>query len=213
MAHATREMPCQIYLVVPEDADVAIVGRLLASGRIASLLLLARDGSAPAREIARAMVPLAHGHGIPLVIAHDADIARYAGADGVHIPANEPLYASARSILGSEAIIGADCGASRHDALTLAELGADYVAFGMPPGGAPPADDITALVSWWAEVCEPPVVAWHNGGWDEAVELIAAGADFIAVSALVLEADDPEAALDRLDGLIAGQGAERRREC
>lgn len=208
MAHATRETPCQIYLAVPEDADAGVVGRLLASGRIASLLLLGRDSSAPAPDRARAMAQLAHGHGIPLVIAHDAGVARDAGADGVHIPANETLYAAARQRLGADAIIGADCGASRHDALTLAELGADYVAFGMLPGGAPPADDITAHVSWWAEVCQPPVVAWHDGGWDEAIALLAAGADFIAVSALVLEADDPEAALDRLSGLIAGQSAE-----
>jgi len=208
MARIAPETPCQIYLAAPEEADAAVVGGLLASGRIASVLLFGRDGSAPAPDRARAMAQLAHGHGIPLVIAHDAGVARDAGADGVHIPANETLYAAARQRLGADAIIGADCSASRHDALTLAELGADYVAFGMLPGGAPPADDITAHVSWWAEVCEPPVVAWHNAGWEEAIALIAAGADFIAVSALVLEADDPEAALDRLSGLIAGQSAQ-----
>lgn len=205
MARPAPETPCQIYLAAPEDAEPDLMRRLLAGGGIASLLLHAPGGGSPARGTAEALVPLAHGRGVPLVVMHDAELAHTAGADGVHIPANEPLYASARKLLGPDAIIGADCGVSRHDALVLAELGADYVAFGAPPGAAAPADDIAGLVNWWQEVCEPPVVAWHHDGWEEAAELIGAGADFIAVSGLVLNADDPAGALDRLTGLIARQ--------
>ena len=34
---------------------------------------------------------------------------------------------------GDRGIIGVDAGISRHDAMTVAEAGADYVAFGAPP--------------------------------------------------------------------------------
>ncbi len=207
MARATPQLPCQIYLAAPEDADTGMLGRLLATGQIASLMLHGPGGGPPAQDAADALAPLAHAHGIPLVIARDAGIALRGGANGVHIPANEGLYTPARQSIGSDAIVGVDCGVSRHDALTLAELGADYVAFGAPPGGTASDDDVTGLVSWWQEVCEPPVVAWHRGGWEEATQLIAAGADFILISDLVLKADAPETSLDRLSGLIAEQNA------
>lgn len=99
-------------------------------------------------------------------------------------------------------MVGAGCGTSRHDALVLAELGADYVAFGAEPGNDG-SEDITELVAWWQEVCEPPVVAWHHGGWDEAAALIDAGADFIGVSTLIWNADDPDTALHRLHRMAA----------
>ena len=103
-------------------------------------------------------------------------------------------------------MVGAGCGTSRHDALVLAELGADYVAFGPDPGyqGSP---DITGLVSWWQEVCEPPVVGWHRGGWDEAAALVDAGADFLGVSLLIWDAMDPEGALHDLYRMIMDHSA------
>ena len=39
-------------------------------------------------------------------------------------------YAEARRLLGSDRIVGVTCGASRDRAITAAEAGADYVAFG-----------------------------------------------------------------------------------
>ena len=70
------------------------------------------------------------------LIADDAQLARTLRADGVHLGiTKEPAgaYAEARSILGPRGIVGVDPGISRHDAMTLAEDGADYLAFGAPP--------------------------------------------------------------------------------
>lgn len=205
MARAATGMRCQIYLAAPSDTDGALLARLLGRGSVASLLLRDADGGPPARDAAQAVLSIAHGHGVPLVIAEDAELAGAIVADGVHIAANEALYQAARERLGSDAIIGADCGLSRHDALVLAERGADYVAFGGEGLEDCPATDAAEHVNWWQEVCEPPVVAWHCGGWDEAAALVAAGADFLAVSRLVLRAEDPEEALERLERLIVDQ--------
>jgi len=196
MAESGDEARCQIYLAAPAHADTGRLGRLLDTGAVAAVLLYDDDG-VPDAGTAQAFVALAHGRGVPLLMADAPELARTIGADGVHIPANEARYRSARNTLGADAMVGAGCGTSRHDALVLAELGADYVAFGAARGNDD-AQDITELVAWWQEVCEPPVVGWHQSGWDEAAALIGAGADFIGVSTLIWNADDPGAALERL---------------
>ena len=69
------------------------------------------------------------------LIADDARLARTLRADGVHLGVGKDLagaYEEARSILGQRGIVGVDAGISRHDAMTLAEAGADYIAFGAP---------------------------------------------------------------------------------
>jgi thiamine-phosphate pyrophosphorylase len=200
MGAAEVDHPCQIYLAVPGDADPLALEKLLKGDRVSALLLYGVAG--PPEAIADEVVALAHAHRIPVLITDAPELVHSAGADGVHIPANEERYAACRRMLGPDAMIGAGCGTSRHDALVLGELGADYVAFGPAPGQSE-TQDVTELVSWWQEVCEPPVVGWHSGGWDAAAALIDAGADFIGVSALIWEAEGPVAALDRLSSMIA----------
>lgn len=191
---------CQIYLAVPGDADLRTLEVLLNGDRVSALMLYGVAG--PPEAIARKVVAIAHARGLPVLIGDAPELALSAGADGVHIPANEERYAACREMIGPDAMIGAGCGTSRHDALVLGELGADYVAFGPEPGESG-IQDVSELVSWWQEVCEPPVVGWHSGGWDAAAALIEAGADFIGVSALIWEAEDPIAALARLGNMIA----------
>ncbi len=200
MGEAEPRQPCQIFLAVPTDVNAHDLAALLDGDKVAALLLYG-DGEPP-EALAREVVSIAHGRRVPVLLADAPELARAVGADGVHIPANEERYAICRNILGTEAMIGAGCGTSRHDALVLGELGADYVAFGPEPGERE-IQDVSELVSWWQEVCEPPVVGWHSGGWEEAAALIEAGADFIGVSALIWEADDPAAALEGLNSMIA----------
>jgi len=206
MTSAVADNACQIYLAVPAGAAINPVAALLAGERIACVLLHGEGGAPVPEDTVRQFTALAHGHAVPLLVADDPQLARAAGADGVHIPANEALYSQARQLLGPAAMIGAGCGTSRHDALVLAEQGADYIAFGPEPGGGDASTEETAaLAQWWQEVCEPPVVAWHAGGMDEAAVLIAAGADFIGVSALILDAESPLKALEQLIDLIANR--------
>ncbi len=204
MADPGHEARCQIYLAAPAHADTERLGRLLDTGAVAAVRLYT-DGGVPDASIAQTLIASAHGRGVPLLVTDAPELARSVGADGVHIPANEARYQSARKLLGVNAMVGAGCGASRHDALVLAELGADYVAFGAEPG-EDSAGEINELVAWWQEVCEPPVVGWHHGGWDEAAALIGAGADFIGVSTLIWNADDPDAALERLHRMTTELG-------
>ncbi len=127
------------------------------------------------RALVDRLVPIVQGRDVALVIgalviSEDADLAAAAGADGVVLE-GAAGYRAARGVLGADAIVGIRAGASRHDAMVAGEMGADFVGLTGDPD----------LVSWWAEVMEPPAVAFA-GGHDPAVidTLAAAGADFVA---------------------------------
>jgi thiamine-phosphate pyrophosphorylase len=133
------------------------------------------------------LVAVGRKRGAAVLVADDARLARTVKADGVHLgvsdKAREQLEA-ARATVGGRAIVGADAGRSRHDAMTIGELGADYVAFGVPGFVK---DRETAferqldLVAWWAEIFEIPCVAMDATGPEQAGALAAAGADFVSL--------------------------------
>jgi thiamine-phosphate pyrophosphorylase len=62
------------------------------------------------------------------------------------------------------------------------ELGADYVLFGEPDsnGMRPSAEAVAERLDWWAELFEPPCIAYATSR-EEAFEFARAGADFILV--------------------------------
>jgi thiamine-phosphate pyrophosphorylase len=133
-------------------------------------------------------VQLAQRRNVAALIGGDAALARSTGADGVHLLADNAAaaaYAEARRILGPSAVVGADVGISRHDAMLLGEAGADYIAFGAPPHLHDRAKGLARrndLVAWWAEIFEMPCVAFDVESAAEARELAGLGADFVAIT-------------------------------
>jgi thiamine-phosphate pyrophosphorylase len=77
--------------------------------------------------------------------------------------------------------------------MLAAEAGADYVLFGEPDlkNERPSLSGIEERVAWWAEVFEPPCVA-YAASVDEVAAFVAAGADFVAVTDFVW--NDPRGA-------------------
>jgi thiamine-phosphate pyrophosphorylase len=63
------------------------------------------------------------------------------------------------------------------------ESGADYVLFGEPDaqGQRPSPEAIAERVNWWAELFEPPCVA-YAAALDEVHIFAAAGADFVLLA-------------------------------
>ena len=104
-----------------------------------------------------------------------------------------------RTALGADGIVGAFCGASRHDGMTAGEAGADYVAFG-PVGASNLGDGTLAeeeLFAWWSEMIEVPVVA-EGGLTLDTVKRLAPITDFFGVGEEIWGDEDPAAALARL---------------
>ena len=68
--------------------------------------------------------------------------------------------------------------------MTMAELGADYVAFG-PAGDEPARQWRAELIAWWVEIFVTPCVAWDVEAAEEAERLVSLGVDFIALSTAI----------------------------
>jgi thiamine-phosphate pyrophosphorylase len=198
-----REARCRIYAVLKARPGArAQLDAALAASAIAAVLVAGGDGEPPDRGAAAELVAAAQRAGVAALIAGDVKLARELGADGVHLgvdPDHIACYRDARGMLGASAIIGSECGTSRHAAMTLAEAGADYIAFGAPLGRNGHAEARArrdALVAWWAEIFEVPCVAFDVESGAEAEALSAAGADFLAVTL-------PYAQPDATRGLLA----------
>ncbi len=187
---AEEELRAQIFLVV--EAGEGARERLasaLGAGVTSVLITPSAQGTFDAATLAP-LIQEAQAAGAAALVYNDASLAHSLKADGVHIPQspNDALaeqYEAARKTLGSQAIIGVGVGASRHDAMTLGEAGADYIAFGL----ASDTHDYNAarierqaLITWWAEIFEPPCVALDVETPTDAQDLAKAGADFIGVT-------------------------------
>jgi len=109
------------------------------------------------------------------------DLVARAGADGAHLT-GVAAFSNAVGDLKPERIVGVGGLVSRHDAMLVAEQGADYVMFGEPTadGEGPAKAAIEDRLAWWAEVFEIPCVGFA-ASIEDVVPLVAAGADFIAL--------------------------------
>jgi thiamine-phosphate diphosphorylase len=156
---------------------------------------------------AKALADRAHGHGAHLVVNDRADLARMAGADGVHVGQDDLSVADARRAAGP----GAWVGVSVHDpeeARAAEAAGADYLGFGNVFGTRTKADaGAPRGTGALAAVCERtalPVYAIGGVGADNLHAVKAAGAAGGAVISAVLGADSPpEAAGDAAARLLA----------
>lgn len=148
-----------------------------------------------------ALISAAQAAGAAALIWADVDQVAALGADGVHLPWGEDVLARmkhARAVLGNEASVGVDAGSSRHDAMELGEAGADYVAFS-GSDGEDNTEARAALVAWWAELFEPPVVALGVSEAADALAMKAAGADFVSLDLDVLDSGGVQALVAALE--------------
>ncbi len=188
------ETSCQLY-VVAETGESA-PDRLAAAFRaadIASVLIVPPAGRTLEAAAAKPLVELSKRHGAAALLLGDARLARTLAADGVHLGSSTlggtanlaDAYQAARGILGAGGVIGIEAGTSRHDAMTLAEAGADYLAFAAP-AHLKDRDKARArrgeLIEWWAEIFQVPCVAFDVESAEEAQALAEAGADFVAIA-------------------------------
>lgn len=188
------EQRCRLYLLTPsaigdlEDFAERLYAAL-AAGDVAAVQLRLKDAADDAvLAAAERLLPIAKTHGAAFIVNDRPDLARHCGADGAHVGQGDMKVREARALLGDDAIIGATCHNSRHLALLAGEDGADYVAFGAffptatkeAPTRAEPE-----ILQWWSHATTLPCVAIGGITPENCGPLVAAGADYLAVSGAV----------------------------
>lgn len=154
---------------------------------------------------ARDAVAAAHAGGALLIVNDRPDVARIAGADGVHVGQDDLAPGDARRILGAAALVGV----STHDiaqAVAAGATDADYVAVGpvYATSTKERPDPVVglALVRAARAALAGPLVAIGGITAANAGAVAAAGADGLAVASAVCGAPDPAAAFAALDAAL-----------
>lgn len=198
-----------LYLVTDEHlcagrALLDVVGAALQGGVSCVQLREKSLATRPFMERARALKSLLQPLGVPLIINDRLDIALACGADGVHVGQSDMPVDALRRLLPTGAIVGLSV--ESLDQLGAVPAGVDYL--GVSPVFATPTKTDTAPAfgldglravrqrSRW------PLVAIGGLHAGNAADVLAAGADGLAVVSAICAAADPAAAARSLRALI-----------
>jgi len=180
----------RLYLVTPAAGDVKALAAELAAAleaaEIAAVLLRLPEGDDRSLiNRIKVIAPVVQKSGAALILDGHPGIVARGGADGAHLD-GVTAYEAAAGDLQPDRIAGAGGLNTRHDAMLVAEAGADYVMFGEPDADneRPSFDAVVERISWWSEVFEAPCVG-YAASIDEIAPLAQAGADFVAIGDFV----------------------------
>jgi thiamine-phosphate pyrophosphorylase len=203
---------CKLYLISPPAIDSTFGDMLKAAldgGPVAAFQLRLKgiDDHAIA-ALAEPLQRICADRDVAFIVNDSIGLARRLGADGVHLGQQDGDARDARAQLGPKVQIGVTCHDSRHLAMEAGEAGADYVAFG---AFYPTTTKETrhrpdpSILGWWTTLFELPCVAIGGITAANAAPLVAAGADFLAVSSAVwTHADGPGAGVAAFGVVLPG---------
>jgi thiamine-phosphate pyrophosphorylase len=200
-----------LYAVTPDTDDTPeLLARVEAALAGGARLLQYRNKTASGalRQMqGGALLALCREYRVPLIVNDHLDLALALDAHGLHLGAGDGVLTEARARLGAGKILGASCYRSVESALDAQRSGADYVAFGgffpstVKPGAACAP---LALLQEAKQQLSVPLVAIGGITLDNAPQLIAAGADSVAVISALFGAPDVRAAARRFAALFPG---------
>jgi thiamine-phosphate pyrophosphorylase len=192
----TRKPLRGLYAVTPEALSGAALYRAAeAACGNGAVVLQYRNKSTDTvqrRADADALRAITTVCGALFVVNDDIELAKVCGADGVHVGRDDGGPALARKALGSDALIGVSCYDDPALARAAARDGADYVAFGSMFASSTKPAAPPASIGRFAEVADLGLPRCAIGGITlaRAPELIAAGADLLAVVSDLFDAPD-----------------------
>ena len=207
--------PTQLYLISPLDVGGDFPDRLeraitAGDGAVAAFQFRVKDmDQHQAAALAEPLQAICEAHEVAFIVNDSIALAKRLKADGVHLGQKDGSPKEAREELGREAQIGVTCHASKHLAMEAGEAGADYVAFGtFYPSTTKETEHRPEpeVLEWWSGLFEIPCVAIGGITPDNCAPLVAAGADFIAVSGAVWAGDEQGAVRKFVTSLAKAQG-------
>ena len=168
-----------------------------------------RDKGASTEALYRAgleMQALAERAGGAFLVNDRLDVAQATGAGGAHVGQDDMPAAVARGLLGKDAIVGVSvengeqAREAERDGATYVAVGPIYEARGSKADAGPPVGpDAVAEIKRHVAV---PVVAIGGINHENAAEVVAAGADGLAVMTAIIGAPDVAEAARRMRCII-----------
>ncbi len=193
----------KLYAIVDADLTAragweipAFAEALMRGG--AALIQLRATSTGAGRLLAWAdrLVDQAARYGATIVVNDRADVARLAGAGGVHVGQDDLSVTAVRGVLGPATLVGlsthtlGQLQAARVEPITYAALGPVFETHSKASRDAPVG---LAMVRQAARVAAPiPIVGIGGITLENAAQVIAAGASTVAVISDLFVGGDPE---------------------
>ncbi len=211
MTPTRRRLDLSLYVitdpVLGKGRDHAEVAEAAFAGGAGIVQL--RDKGASTEALYRAglqMQELAERAGAAFVVNDRLDVAQATGAGGAHVGQDDMPATVARGLLGKDAIVGVSvengeqAREAERDGATYVAVGPIYEARGSKADAGPPVGaDAVAEIKRHVSV---PVVAIGGINHENAAEVVAAGADGLAVMTAIIGAPDIAEAARRMRCLI-----------
>ncbi|MGH8274557.1 MAG: thiamine phosphate synthase [Gammaproteobacteria bacterium] len=197
-----------LYVLTDERLGDGLMEAVAATLEGGARLIQYRDKSIDAarrEHEARRLRTLTRKYKALLIVNDDPELAAAVEADGVHLGRDDPDVATARALLGVEAVIGISCYDSLDFARDAVAAGADYIAFGSVYPSPTKPDAVRApldLLTRAKRELGVPICAIGGITPENAVPVLAAGADMLAVVSAVLFTENPEAAVRRFTSCV-----------
>ena len=154
--------------------------------------------------IAQELKNLCDEHNVPFIINDYLDLVLAADADGLHLGQDDLPIRVARKLLPIDKIIGIST-TTIDQAVTAESEGADYIAVGsMYPTPSKETAKVVGLdrLRQIRQAVILPLVAIGGITKDNVDEVIAAGANSVAIISAILQAKDIEAAAQQITGKL-----------
>lgn len=202
MSARLRLRTARLYLVL-DGAHAHVLDPALRGGVDVVQL---RDKELPDGELVRAAEPFRRAcdeYGALFVLNDRPDLVAACRADGVHVGQSDASVAEARTVVGTDAIVGLSI---ETEAQLEAIDGADYLGVGAVFSTPTKTDASAAGLELVRAAAGRVTIPWFAiGGIDlsTVAEVAAAGAPGIAVVRAIRDADDPEASARELRRHVA----------
>jgi len=198
-----------VYAVTPDLADTGLLSEKVEAavrGGVRLVQYRNKTGSRlhKRRQIGQ-LLAVCRGAGARLIVNDDFELADEMGADGVHLGSEDGDIAVARRRIGPDRLIGVSCYNQLQRARDAIGAGADYVAFGSFFLSATKPGAVHATLELLGDARREialPIVAIGGVNAGNAVQLIRAGADALAVVSALFDSADIEATARKLCALF-----------
>ncbi len=201
-----------LYAVTPDEADTdLLLAKVEAALQGGISMLQYRNKLADHKlqtQQARAILPLCRQYQVPFIINDSVKLCLTLDADGVHIGAEDGNLTEIRARMGPDKILGASCYDRFDLALAAQQAGVDYVAFGACFASSTKPTAPVANLSLFDQARTQltiPAVAIGGITLTNAPQVIAAGADSLAVINAIFNATDVKSSTEQFTQLFRAQ--------